>query len=147
MFLKELKSNFSSFNQTVISHLASIEQLKTQLRTISFHLNQRPKDGLPSDTMVNPKNDNQNYLAITTRSGKVFQGSVFPMVIEVGKNTRPLYSRGMLSQLLVMMWQSMRKIILLAIQGVIVKLKLGVGSQPKAKMHPPKKKRFPHLPK
>lgn len=72
MFLKELKSNFSSFNQTVISHLASIEQLKTQLRTISFHLNQRPKDGLPSDTMVNPKNDNQNYLAITTRSGKVF---------------------------------------------------------------------------
>ncbi|WMV33439.1 hypothetical protein MTR67_026824 [Solanum verrucosum] len=55
--LEDLKNNFSTLNQTVISYLVSIKQLETQLGQISTHLNPRQKRTLTSDTIPNPKND------------------------------------------------------------------------------------------
>lgn len=62
--LKEIKSNFSQLSQIVTSHLASIKHLETQLGNISSHLNQRPKRGLLSDIVANPKSVDQQCLAI-----------------------------------------------------------------------------------
>ncbi|WMV40994.1 hypothetical protein MTR67_034379 [Solanum verrucosum] len=55
--LKEMKDDISSLNQTITSHSVSIKQLEIQMGQISTNLNPRPKGGLPSDTMVNPKNE------------------------------------------------------------------------------------------
>ncbi|WMV33283.1 hypothetical protein MTR67_026668 [Solanum verrucosum] len=55
--LKEMKDEVSSLNQTVTPHSVSIKQLEIQMGQISVHLNPRPKGGLSSDTLVNPKND------------------------------------------------------------------------------------------
>ncbi|WMV14193.1 hypothetical protein MTR67_007578 [Solanum verrucosum] len=55
--LKEMKDDVPSLNQTITSHLVSIKQLETQMGQISTHLNTRQKKGLPSDTLVNPKNE------------------------------------------------------------------------------------------
>uniref|UniRef100_M1D9B4 Integrase core domain containing protein n=1 Tax=Solanum tuberosum TaxID=4113 RepID=M1D9B4_SOLTU len=55
--LKKMKDDVSSLNETIISHSVSIKQLETQMSQILAHLNPRPKGGLPSDTMVNPKNE------------------------------------------------------------------------------------------
>jgi len=55
--LKEMKDDVSSLNKMVTSHSVSIKQLETQMGQISAHLNPRPKGGLPSDTLVNPKNE------------------------------------------------------------------------------------------
>ncbi|KAG5631519.1 hypothetical protein H5410_003236 [Solanum commersonii] len=54
--LKEMKDDVSTLNKMVTSHLVSIKQLETQMGQISTHLNLRPKGGLLSDTMANPKN-------------------------------------------------------------------------------------------
>ncbi|XP_049378097.1 uncharacterized protein LOC125842846 [Solanum stenotomum] len=43
---------------------------------ISAHFNLRPKRGLPSDTMTNPKSDNAQCIAILIRSGKVVGSGV-----------------------------------------------------------------------
>ncbi|KAG5611457.1 hypothetical protein H5410_022738 [Solanum commersonii] len=42
---------------SVTSHLVSIKQLETQMGQIASHLNLRKKGGLPSDTLVNLKNE------------------------------------------------------------------------------------------
>uniref|UniRef100_M1DNJ5 Integrase core domain containing protein n=1 Tax=Solanum tuberosum TaxID=4113 RepID=M1DNJ5_SOLTU len=55
--LKDMKDDVSNLNQTVTSHSVSIKQLKTQMGQILTHLNLRPKRGLSSDTMANPKNE------------------------------------------------------------------------------------------
>ncbi|WMV29353.1 hypothetical protein MTR67_022738 [Solanum verrucosum] len=55
--IKEMNDDVSSLNQKVTSHSVSIKLLETQMGQISAHLNPRPKEGLPSDTLVNPKND------------------------------------------------------------------------------------------
>uniref|UniRef100_M1DFX5 Integrase core domain containing protein n=1 Tax=Solanum tuberosum TaxID=4113 RepID=M1DFX5_SOLTU len=57
--LKEIKEDVSTLSQTVTSHSVSIKQLETQMGQKSYHLNSRQKRGLPSDTMVNPKNEVQ----------------------------------------------------------------------------------------
>ncbi|XP_047252235.1 uncharacterized protein LOC124887097 [Capsicum annuum] len=54
----------------VTSHSASIKQLETQLGQISAQLNARPNGRLPSDMVVNPKND-AHVLAIIIRSGRI----------------------------------------------------------------------------
>lgn len=69
--IKELKSDFSLLNKTMTSHLASIKQLETQLGNISAHLNQRQKGDLPTNTVVNPKNDPSQCMTITSRCGDV----------------------------------------------------------------------------
>ncbi|XP_016578924.1 uncharacterized protein LOC107876513 [Capsicum annuum] len=67
--MREMKDDFSQLNQTVTSHSASIKQLKTQLGQISVQLNARPKGELPSDIVVNPKND-AYIMTIVTRSSR-----------------------------------------------------------------------------
>ncbi|XP_070006792.1 uncharacterized protein [Nicotiana sylvestris] len=54
------------------SHNTSIRNLEVQLGQISHALNTHPKGALPSDTVVNPKGDNNTgrAMAVTTRSGK-----------------------------------------------------------------------------
>ncbi|WMV09237.1 hypothetical protein MTR67_002622 [Solanum verrucosum] len=55
--LKEIKDDVSSLNQMVTSYSVFIKQLQTKMGQISAHLNSMPKGGLPSDTLVNPKNE------------------------------------------------------------------------------------------
>ncbi|WMV41755.1 hypothetical protein MTR67_035140 [Solanum verrucosum] len=74
--LKEMKADFFSLNQMMTSHSVSIKQLEAQMGQICAHLNLRPKRGLPSDTMTNPKSDNAQCIAILTRSGKVVGSDV-----------------------------------------------------------------------
>ncbi|WMV37889.1 hypothetical protein MTR67_031274 [Solanum verrucosum] len=62
--LKELKDDVSSLNQIVTSHSVSIEQLEAQIGQISTHLNPRPKGGLSSNTMVNPKNESSKHIYV-----------------------------------------------------------------------------------
>ncbi|XP_070020011.1 uncharacterized protein [Nicotiana sylvestris] len=54
------------------SHNTSIWNLEVQLGQISQALNTLPKGALPSDTVVNPKGENNtgHVMAVTTRSGK-----------------------------------------------------------------------------
>ncbi|KAG5615182.1 hypothetical protein H5410_015006 [Solanum commersonii] len=55
--LKEMKKDVSTLSQKVTFDLVSIKQLVIQMGQISSHLNLRPKGGLPSDTLENPKNE------------------------------------------------------------------------------------------
>ncbi|KAK4718119.1 hypothetical protein R3W88_016457 [Solanum pinnatisectum] len=55
--LKKMKEDVSTLNETVPSHSVSIKQLETRMGQILTHLNPRPKGGLLSDTLVNPKNE------------------------------------------------------------------------------------------
>ncbi|WMV33081.1 hypothetical protein MTR67_026466, partial [Solanum verrucosum] len=64
---KEMKTDFS-LNQMVTSHSVSIKQLEYKMGQISAHLNQRPKGGLPRDTLANSKNDNLQCMATFTQS-------------------------------------------------------------------------------
>lgn len=67
--VRELNGEISQINQIVVSHSTSIKQLETQISQISTELNARPKGGLPSDTVVNPKKW-CSVLEIITCSGK-----------------------------------------------------------------------------
>ncbi|WMV58285.1 hypothetical protein MTR67_051670 [Solanum verrucosum] len=51
--LKDLKNEFSTLTQMVMSYLVSIKHLETQLGQIAAHLNPRQKGTLPSDTIPN----------------------------------------------------------------------------------------------
>lgn len=66
--VREIQSD-SHINQTVSSDSASIKELEMQLGHISAKLNTRPKRGLPSDSMTNPKN-NALISAMVTRSSQ-----------------------------------------------------------------------------
>uniref|UniRef100_M1DXK0 Integrase core domain containing protein n=1 Tax=Solanum tuberosum TaxID=4113 RepID=M1DXK0_SOLTU len=55
--LKEMKKDVSKLNETVTSHSVSIKKLEMQMGQISSHLNPRPKEGLSSYTLANPKNE------------------------------------------------------------------------------------------
>lgn len=91
--LKEMRSDFSQFSQIVTSHSVSIKHLETQLGTMSTHLNQHPKGGLPSDTVANPKGNNQECMAITICSGKVVEGVAPIPGFELEVKVRILYLR------------------------------------------------------
>ncbi|XP_016557672.2 uncharacterized protein LOC107857260 [Capsicum annuum] len=67
--IHEIKGDFSQLSKTIVSHSTSIKQLETQIGKISTQINARPSCGLPSDTIVNPKN-NAQVLAIVIRSGR-----------------------------------------------------------------------------
>uniref|UniRef100_M1DQF8 Integrase core domain containing protein n=1 Tax=Solanum tuberosum TaxID=4113 RepID=M1DQF8_SOLTU len=54
--LKEMKDDISSLNQRFTSHSVSIKKLEAHMGQISAHVNPKLKWGLPSDTLVNPKN-------------------------------------------------------------------------------------------
>uniref|UniRef100_M1DNP4 Integrase core domain containing protein n=1 Tax=Solanum tuberosum TaxID=4113 RepID=M1DNP4_SOLTU len=54
---KEMKDYVSTLSQTITFHSVSIKKLETQMGQISTHLNPRPKEGLPSNTMANPNNE------------------------------------------------------------------------------------------
>ncbi|XP_016567455.1 uncharacterized protein LOC107865783 [Capsicum annuum] len=69
--VREMKGEFSQLNQMVTSYSASIKQLETQLGQILAQLNVRPKGGLPSETIINLKND-AHIMVIVTRSGRTF---------------------------------------------------------------------------
>jgi len=70
MFEQMMKKNQDSDAQ-LASHNTSIRNLEVQLGQISQALNTRTKGALPSDTVVNPKGRNNNYvMAVTTRSGR-----------------------------------------------------------------------------
>lgn len=43
----------------MVSHATSIKKFETQIGKISMQLNARPKGGLPSYKIANPKNDAQ----------------------------------------------------------------------------------------
>ena len=73
--LREMNCEFSQLNQIVTSHSDTIKQLETQLGQISAQLTARQKAGLPSDTMVNIKND-AHIMAIFIRSGRVLGNDV-----------------------------------------------------------------------
>lgn len=66
---RELKSDFSQLNQKVISHSASINQLKSQIGQILAHLNARPNGGLPRDMITNYMNY-AHVMTIDTTSGQ-----------------------------------------------------------------------------
>ncbi|XP_060211845.1 uncharacterized protein LOC132639415 [Lycium barbarum] len=64
--------------ETVGSHTASIQKLEWQMRDISREQHPPQKGGLPSDTILNPKNGEgglDRVYAINTRSGKIIQSA------------------------------------------------------------------------
>lgn len=80
-----MKFDFSHLSQTVTSHSFSIKNLDNQIGNILAHPNQRPKRGLPSDTIANPKSADQQCLAIMTHNGKVIEGSMPKSIAKEGK--------------------------------------------------------------
>ncbi|PHT31728.1 hypothetical protein CQW23_28065 [Capsicum baccatum] len=68
----EVKNDLSSINQLVESHSTAIKHLEQQLSQLLAVFNQRKAGTLPSDTVLNPRNDG-SCMAITTRSGKVLE--------------------------------------------------------------------------
>ena len=66
----------------VVSHSASINQLESQVGNISKQLNTRPRGGILSETIANPKND-VKVIATVTRSGRALEE---PFRGDVSKN-------------------------------------------------------------
>lgn len=64
-------------------HSPSIKQLETKSGQISTQLNTKLKGGLPSDTIMNLKNDAQ-VLTVVTNSGKTLSD----YVVDVKKRTQ-----------------------------------------------------------
>ncbi|KAK4370245.1 hypothetical protein RND71_009721 [Anisodus tanguticus] len=78
------EANIKKLNNLVTSHSTSIKQLESQLRQIIFVLNPRQNGTLPSNTVVNPRNEGggvSHCLSISTRSGKVLEESKIPMYV------------------------------------------------------------------
>ncbi|XP_070041188.1 uncharacterized protein [Nicotiana tomentosiformis] len=71
IFKQMMEKNADSDAQ-LASHNTSIHNLEVQMGQISQALNNHPKGALPSDTMVNPKGDNNtgHAMAVITRSGR-----------------------------------------------------------------------------
>ncbi|XP_070035212.1 uncharacterized protein [Nicotiana tomentosiformis] len=69
---KQMMENNADSEARLASHNTSIRNLEIQLWQISQALNTRPKGALPSDTVVNPKGENNtgHAMAMITRSGK-----------------------------------------------------------------------------
>ena len=53
---KEMKEDVCTLKQTFTSYLVSIKDIDTKIGSILIHFDPRPKEGLTSNTMDNPKN-------------------------------------------------------------------------------------------
>lgn len=80
-----MKTEFSQLPQNVTSYSTFIKKLETQLCNISARLNQRPKEGLPNNTVANPKSVDQQWLTIMTCNEKVIEGTQHIPMVEEGE--------------------------------------------------------------
>ncbi|XP_070017317.1 uncharacterized protein [Nicotiana sylvestris] len=86
---EKFDTSMRNMTELVGSHTASIQKLEMQMRGLSREQNPKQKGTLPSDTIVNPKDSGSrptsHVMEITTRSGKLLQGSS-EQVVEVNES-------------------------------------------------------------
>ncbi|XP_070046160.1 uncharacterized protein [Nicotiana tomentosiformis] len=70
--IKQMMERNANSDAQISSHNTSIRNLEVQIGQIAQVLNTRPKEALPSDTVVNTKGGNNtgHAMAVTTRSGR-----------------------------------------------------------------------------
>jgi len=60
-FMKSQTAFMQNQGQILSNHSQAISRLEMQMSQLASSLNERPKDTLPSQPLVNPKNSNQAY--------------------------------------------------------------------------------------
>lgn len=73
LLYKKFKHVWDEQGKTIAEQGRTIKDIQKNLGYITQQINQRPEGGLPSDTVPIPKGKEQ-YLNVTLRSGKVFDG-------------------------------------------------------------------------